>query len=70
MGWDQNGYGVGERPYRVDSFTNQLIHRFPAAVLLARSPALELLAQMERTMPVLRVPTVVDEHPLVEPEAR
>jgi nitrous oxidase accessory protein len=65
VGWDQNGDGVGDRPYRVDSFTTHVIRRYPAATLLMRSPALELLARLEESLPVLRVPTVVDERPLV-----
>lgn len=65
MGWDQNGDGFGDRPYRVDSFTTNLVHRFPSAVLLMRSPALELLSHLEQRLPLLRVPTVVDKRPLV-----
>ena len=63
-GWDQNGDGFGDRPYRVDSFTTNLVHRFPSAVLLIRSPALELLSHLEQRLPLLRVPTVVDKRPL------
>ncbi|MEZ4220006.1 MAG: nitrous oxide reductase family maturation protein NosD [Polyangiaceae bacterium] len=65
MGWDQNGDGFGDRPYRVDSFTTNLVHRFPSAVLLMRSPALELLSHLEQRLPLLRVPTVVDKRPLM-----
>lgn len=65
VGWDQDGDGVGEIPYRVDSLTAVLIHRYPGAVLLLRSPILELLSHLEEQMPVLRVPTVVDPWPAV-----
>ena len=65
MGWDQDGDGLGDRPYRVDSFTANLVYRYPAAVVLMRSPALELLTHLERNMPLLRVPTVVDRAPLM-----
>ncbi|NOY92494.1 MAG: nitrous oxide reductase family maturation protein NosD [Deltaproteobacteria bacterium] len=65
IGWDQDGDGVGDRPYRVDSFTANLMHRFPAAVLLMRSPVLELLSRLSARMPILRVPTVEDRAPLV-----
>lgn len=65
LGWDQDGDGTGDRPYRNDAFTAQLLHRFPAAVLLLSSPSLELLAHMQERMPALRVPTVIDDHPLV-----
>lgn len=63
IGWDQDGDGVGDRPHRVDSFTANLIHRYPSAVLLMRSPVMELLTHLEARMPLLRVPTVVDHQP-------
>lgn len=66
MGWDQDGDGVGERAHRVDSFTANLLFRYPSAVLLLRSPVMELLSHLEERMPLLSVPTVVDESPLVE----
>lgn len=65
VGWDQDGDGVGELPYRLDSLTAVLIHRYPGAVLLLRSPSLELLSHLERRMPVLTVPTVVDPTPSI-----
>ncbi len=64
-GWDQDGDGVGDRPYRLDSFSTNLVNRFPAAVFLLRSPALELMSHLEQTMPVFRVPTVIDRRPLM-----
>jgi nitrous oxidase accessory protein len=67
VGWDQDRDGVGERPYRVDSFTASLVHRFPAAVLLLRSPALELLAHLQDGLPILRVATVTDHAPRTSP---
>lgn len=63
LGWDQDGDGTGEIPYRVDSFTVSLVHRYPGAVLLLRSPILELLSHLEEQMPILRVPTLVDPWP-------
>ena len=64
VGWDQDGDGIGEHSHRVDSFTANLIHRYPAAVLLLRSPSMELLTHLEARTPVLRVPTIVDQSPL------
>jgi nitrous oxidase accessory protein len=64
-GWDQDGDGIGDRPYRVDGLTANLLHRFPSAVLLLRSPALELIRHLESRMPILRVPTIVDSSPLM-----
>lgn len=65
VGWDHDGDGLGDRPYRLDSFTSRTIHKYPAAVLLMRSPALELLAHLEERLPLLRVPTVVDWKPMI-----
>ncbi len=70
LGWDQNGDGIGDRPYRVDSFTANLLYRFPSASLLLRSPALELLAHLQEGLPFLRVPTVEDVSPRLEPTSR
>lgn len=67
LGWDQDGDGVGDRPYRVDSFVAHLLYRFPQAGLLVRSPALELLAMLSDKMPLWQVKTVIDERPLARP---
>ena len=69
LGWDADGDGIGDRPYRVDGFTATLVYRFPAAVLLLRSPTLELLSHLERRLPMLRTATVIDRHPLVAARA-
>jgi len=65
LGWDQDGDGLGDRPYRVGSFQTALVARFPAAALLMRSPALELISLLETRMPLLRTPTIVDRRPLM-----
>lgn len=65
LGWDQDGDGTGDRPYRVDGLGAALIERHPSAVLLLRSPALELLSHLEQRMPVLRTFTVIDRAPQV-----
>lgn len=67
LGWDQDGDGAGDRPYRVDGLSAALIERHPSAVLLMRSPALELLSHLEQRMPVLRSFTVVDRAPRIRP---
>ncbi len=66
VGWDQDNDGVGDRPHRLDSFSSHLTYRYPAAALLLRSPVLELLGFVEQRMPLLRVPTVVDDRPLMK----
>lgn len=65
LGWDQDGDGVGDRPYRVNSFHARLLYRFPAAALLMNSPSLETLSLLERRLPVLRTPTITDRKPLM-----
>ena len=70
LGWDQDGDGIGDRPHRVDSFTAGLLYRYPSAILLLRSPALEILSHMMDRLPMLRTPTIVDQSPLLrEPES-
>ncbi|MBK6849117.1 MAG: nitrous oxide reductase family maturation protein NosD [Proteobacteria bacterium] len=65
IGWDQDADGVGDRPYRMDSMAVHLVHRYPAAIMLVHSPALELLSNLEDKLPILRVATIVDRAPLV-----
>jgi nitrous oxidase accessory protein len=69
LGWDQDADGIGDRPYRVDSFTSSLMYRYPAAALLLDSPALELIERLQERLPALRVPTVIDPTPLTLSEA-
>ena len=66
LGWDQDGDGIGDRPHRADTFSARLIYRYPAAALLLRSPALEMLSHLARGFPLLQAPTIVDVAPLVE----
>jgi nitrous oxidase accessory protein len=66
-GWDQDGDGHGDRPYRNDALMAQLLHRYPSAALLMNSPGLELLRLLQQRLPALRVPTVIDNHPLLSP---
>lgn len=68
LGWDQDGDGIGDRPYRVNSFNSRLLYRFPAAALLMNSPSLETLSLLERRLPILRTPTITDRHPILESE--
>ncbi len=67
VGWDQDGDGHGDVPYRNNAMTAQLLHRYPQAVLLLNSPTLEILGMLQARLPALRVPTVIDESPLVAP---
>ena len=67
VGWDQNNDGLGDRPYRMNSFTSTLVYRYPQAALLMHSPAMELLSHLESKFPLLTVATVVDQAPVVRP---
>ncbi|MFT7521497.1 MAG: nitrous oxidase accessory protein [Kiritimatiellia bacterium] len=66
IGWDHDGDGLGDRPYRVDSMTSGLLHAHPEAVLLLGSPSLELLRQVQTKIPALRVPTIIDTQPVIK----
>ncbi len=66
VGWDQDGDHIGDRPYRVDSFTSNLLFRYPTATLLLRSPSLELLAQLQQKMAVMKSATLIDHSPLMK----
>lgn len=67
LGWDQDGDGLGDRPYRADTFLANLLYRYPAAVQLLNSPALELIGHLQTSMPALRTASIVDERPLMRP---
>lgn len=66
VGWDQNSDNIGDKPYRVDSFTSNLLFKYPTAILLLRSPSLELLAQLQQKMPVIKSATLIDHAPLMK----
>jgi len=68
LGWDQDSDGRGDRPYRVESFRSHLLHRYPSAVLLLNSPALELLSRLQERMPALRTPTIIEPAPAMTAE--
>ncbi|MCO4773850.1 MAG: nitrous oxide reductase family maturation protein NosD [Deltaproteobacteria bacterium] len=69
LGWDQDMDGRGDRAYRVDSTTAGLVHRYPAAVLLLSSPALELILRVQQMVPALAVPTIIDRAPRTSPRS-
>ena len=66
-GWDVDGDGRGEVPYRSNTLVDALLWKYPVAKLLLASPALQLLALAEREFPVVSVPKAVDPAPLMEP---
>ena len=67
IAWDQDGDGIADRPYRADTTVATVLHKWPQAVLLLNSPAMELVAASQARLPVLRTPSVVDPWPLARP---
>ncbi len=67
MGWDRDGDGVGDLPYQANDTVDRLIWRHPSAKLLLASPAVQALRLVSQQFPVLRVPSVVDNYPRMQP---
>ncbi len=68
-GWDVDGDGAGEVAYRSNTLVDALLFKYPLAKLLLTSPAFQLLALVERELPVITVPKAVDSAPLMAPRA-
>ena len=70
VGFDQNADGIGDTPYRVEQYFEDLAGRYPAAGLLRMGPAAEALELGARAFPIVKPqPAAVDEHPLLRPPA-
>ena len=67
LGWDRNGDGVGDVPYEANDMVDRLTWRHPLVKLLLASPAVQALRLVGQQFPVLRVPTVVDPKPRMQP---
>lgn len=67
LGWDRNGDGVGDIPYEANDMVDRLTWRHPSVKLLLASPAVQALRLVARQFPVLRVPSVVDPKPRMQP---
>ena len=66
-GYDADGDGVGDLPYRCETVMNDLVRRNPAAQVFLLTPAMLALENAARMFPLVRPrPLLVDEHPLVE----
>jgi nitrous oxidase accessory protein len=66
-GWDVDGDGHGEVPYRSNTLVDALLWDYPLSKLLIASPAFQVLALAEREFPVITVPKAVDPSPLMTP---
>lgn len=67
LGWDRDGDGVGDLPYEANNMVDRLIWRHPGVQLLLASPAVQVLRFVSRQFPILRVPSVVDAYPRMQP---
>ena len=67
LGWDRNGDGMGDVPYEANDMVDRLTWRHPLVKLLLASPAVQALRLVGQQFPVLRVPTVVDPKPRMQP---
>ena len=67
LGWDRDGDGMGDVPYEANDMVDRLTWRHPLVKLLLASPAVQALRLVGQQFPVLRVPTVVDPKPRMQP---
>ncbi len=67
LGFDLDGDGIGDQPYRPNDLVDQILWRYPLAKLLFNSPALHLLRWAQREFPTLHPGGVTDSFPLMRP---
>ena len=67
LGWDRDGNGIGDVPYEANDMVDRLTWRYPSIKLLLASPAVQALRLVAQQFPVLRVPSVVDPKPRMQP---
>lgn len=67
LGWDRDGDGRGDVPYEANDMVDRLSWRYPSLKLLLASPAVQALRLVAQQFPVLRVPSVVDPKPRMQP---
>jgi nitrous oxidase accessory protein len=68
LGWDRNGDGRGDVTYEANDMVDRLTWRYPSIKLLMASPAVQALRLVAQQFPVLRVPSVVDPKPRMQPK--
>ena len=66
-GWDRDSDGEGDVPYAASDLVDRLVWRYPAVKLMLNSPAVQTLRLIARQFPLLRAPSVVDNHPRMRP---
>ncbi|MDQ3060893.1 MAG: nitrous oxide reductase family maturation protein NosD [Pseudomonadota bacterium] len=67
LGWDRDGNGTGDVPYEANDVVDRLSWQHPSMKLLLASPAVQALRLVGQQFPILRVPSVVDPKPRMEP---
>lgn len=67
LGWDRDGNGIGDVRYEANDLVDRLTWRYPGIKLLLASPAVQALRLVGQQFPLLRVPSVVDPKPRMQP---
>jgi nitrous oxidase accessory protein len=67
LGWDRDGDGRGDVPYEANDTVDRLSWRHPMMKLLLASPAVQTLRLASHQFPLLRAPSIVEEHPRMRP---
>lgn len=65
LGWDLNGDGIGDVPYRPNDGVDVLLWKYPSARVLMSSPSILLMRYVQRAFPVFTPPSVQDSYPLM-----
>ena len=66
-GWDRDGDQRGDVPYEANDVVDRLSWQHPMMKLLLASPAVQALRLVGQQFPVLRVPSVVESRPRMQP---
>ncbi|MBX9836561.1 MAG: nitrous oxide reductase family maturation protein NosD [Burkholderiaceae bacterium] len=67
LGWDRDGNGIGDVRYEANDMVDRLSWRYPSMKLLLASPAVQALRLVGQQFPILRVPSVIDPKPHMQP---
>jgi nitrous oxidase accessory protein len=66
QGYDQDGDGIGDIPYRYEQVMNEMLRRTPLARAFIYTPASQALERAARLFPLYSpAPLLVDEHPVM-----
>lgn len=68
-GYDLDGDGIGDVPFKIQNLFEHLEGNYPRLRIYFDSPAAQVLANAERTFPILETSREADPHPLMKPVA-